>query len=236
VGKLIPEKVERIVSGIVDGCRQAGCALVGGETAEHPGLLAAHHFDLAGFVVGVVERERLLGPHRVQEGDLLVGLESPGLRCNGYSLARRVLLERSGMSFDSPAWEGAHATLADELLRPSVIYTPLVLDICERTRAVHAVAHVTGGGLVGNLVRVVPDRLDARIYSNAWPVPRIFEEIKRLGEVSDDEMQQVFNMGVGMVLVVEGSAAETCIQIASERGLGAWVIGCIESGSGRVLL
>ncbi|GIU84708.1 MAG: phosphoribosylformylglycinamidine cyclo-ligase [Acidimicrobiales bacterium] len=234
VGRVDPERVERIVAGVALGCRTAGCALVGGEIAEHPGVMEPHRFDLAGFVVGVVERSEMLGPQRVRVGDRLVGLCSPGLRCNGYSLARRVLFEKAAMRFDDPAWDGADRTIAEELLEPSVIYAPTILDCMTRTAAVHACAHVTGGGLAANLGRVLPPHVDALVEWGSWPVPKIFTEIQRLGEVDAEEMRRVFNMGVGMVLVVDQDATGECVAAAAERGIEAWVIGEICPGEGLV--
>lgn len=234
VGKVDPERVERIVAGVAQGCRIAGCALVGGEIAEHPGVMEPHRFDLAGFVVGVVERSEMLGPQRVQVGDRLVGLASPGLRCNGYSLARRVLFEKAAMRLDDPAWHGAPRTIAEELLEPSVIYAPTILDCMNRTAGVHACAHVTGGGLAANLARVLPSHVDAVVEWGSWPVPRIFTEIQRLGDVDVEEMRRVFNMGVGMVAILDQDATEQCVVAAAERGVEAWVIGEICPGEGLV--
>src|SRR5206468_1532194 len=161
-------------------CRKAGCALIGGETAEHPGAMAPGDFDIVGFAVGVVERDRLVTGADVAAGDRLIGLLSPGLRSNGYSLARRVLLDVGGRDLDGPAWKGAHHSLADELLRPSVIYAPAVNELC-RALHVHAIAHVTGGGIPGNLARVLPDKTDAVVHGDAWEQPEIFREIQRHG-------------------------------------------------------
>lgn len=231
VGRLDPAVAEAVVAGIAVGCRQAGCALVGGEIAEHgPG----HPLDLAGFCVGVAERARLL-PAGVAVGDLVIGLASPGLRSNGYSLARRVLLERAGLPLDGPAWPGAGHTLADELLRPSVIYAP-ALAALRRAVPVHAFAHVTGGGLPGNLVRVLPADVDAVVRRGTWPVPPIFAEIQRLGAVSDDEMAAVFNLGVGMVALVPPAAVDPAIRLLGDHGHPAWVIGEVRPGTGRVVL
>jgi len=213
-GRLDPDDIEMIVSGVADGCRRAGCALLGGEIAEHPGEIPAGKFDVAGFAVGMVDREKRLGPDRVRRGDVLIGLGSPGLRSNGYSLARKVLLEGAGLPLDGPAWSGADHTLADELLRPSVIYAPAVLA-ATATGAIHAAAHITGGGLAGNLVRALPDGSCAVVDRRAWVEPQIFDEIRRLGPVDDDEMQRVFNLGVGMVLVV--AAEDVDVVLAAER-------------------
>ena len=245
VGRLVPDRLEEVVAGIADGCRQAGCALVGGETAEHPGAMADDDLDLAGFAVGVVEQGQELGPHRVVSGDVLIGLPSPGLRSNGYSLARHVLLERGGRGLDDPAWSGADRSVADELLRPSVIYAPAVLAAIEAGKAavgggedgpvgVHACAHITGGGIPGNLVRVLPDGCDARLDRRGWEVPEIFGEIARLGEVADDEMARVFNLGLGMVLVVDQQAGPAVLEALRGAGNDPVVVGAVVEGSGRV--
>src|SRR5690606_23288969 len=185
VGVLDPDQIDALVSGVVEGCRQAGCALVGGEMAEHPGAMEPGEFDLVGFVVGVVERDRVLTGETARPGDVLVGLPSPGLRSNGYSLARRVLFERAGLALDDELFPGH--TVADELLRPSVIYAPAITRLLGDLD-VRAVAHITGGGLAGNLPRVLPAGVDAEVERAAWEVPRVFREIQRLGDIGDDEM------------------------------------------------
>ena len=235
-GKLDPLQAEQLVAGVADGCRAAGCALLGGEMAEHPGAMAPGQFDLAGFAVGVVEAGDMLGPDRVAAGDVLVGLASPGLRCNGYTLARHVLFERAGRALDAPAWDGAAHNLADELLRPSVIYAPFVLEALRRCGpgALHAVAHVTGGGIPGNLARVLGPGLDAVVDPTAWSEPRIFDEIRRLGPVDDDEMAKVLNLGVGMVLVVAAGDASSVCEVLRGAGAGVSVIGRVEAGHGAV--
>ncbi|HVX23087.1 MAG TPA: phosphoribosylformylglycinamidine cyclo-ligase [Acidimicrobiales bacterium] len=262
VGRLVPERIEAVVAGIADGCRQAGCALIGGETAEHPGAMADDDLDLAGFAVGVVEHGHELGPHRVVPGDVLVGLPSPGLRSNGYSLARHVLLERGGRALGDPAWPGADRTVADELLRPSVIYAPAVLAAIAAGQAadgaaagqaadgtaagkaadgaaatgsgVHACAHITGGGIPGNLCRVLPADCDARLDRRGWEVPDIFGEIARLGEVAEDEMARVFNLGLGMVLVVDQQAGEVVLEALAGAGHEPVVVGAVVEGTGKV--
>ncbi len=245
VGRLDPDQVEQVVSGIAAGCRQAGCALLGGEMAEHPGVLADGDVDVAGFAVGVVEADGRLGPERVRPGDVLVGLPSPGLRSNGYSLARRVLLEPGDRPaaelravLDAPAWDGSPRSLADELLLPSVIYAPAVLDVVRRLApgAVRAAAHVTGGGVPGNLVRVLGSGTDATVEVGTWAVPRIFDEIRRRGPVDEDEMAAVFNLGLGMVLVVAPDAAEAAVGALAAAGHGATVVGRVDDGTGQVHL
>jgi phosphoribosylformylglycinamidine cyclo-ligase len=234
VGKLDPEAVAAVVGGVAEGCRQAGCALLGGETAEHPGALDAGHFDLAGFAVGAVERDRIL-PAGVSAGDVLIGLPSPGLRCNGYSLARRVLLDVTGLDLDGPAWPDAPRTLAEELLEPSVIYAPAVRRLLAAVD-VRALAHVTGGGLVGNLPRVLPAGVDAVVDPRTWERPRLFGEIARLGEVDDEEMARVFNLGIGMVAVVPAADEGRALTELDAAGVRAVTIGEVAPGDGRVRL
>jgi phosphoribosylformylglycinamidine cyclo-ligase len=183
VGRLDPDHIEQLVEGVAEGCRQAGCALIGGEMAEHPGAMEPGEFDLVGFAVGIAERDGLVTGAHIQPGDALVGLPSPNLRSNGYSLARRVLLERAGRSLDAAAYDGAHHSLADELLAPSVIYAPAVTAL-QRAVDVRGVAHITGGGVPGNLSRVLPKGTAARLERRSWEVPRIFTEIQDLGGVA----------------------------------------------------
>jgi phosphoribosylformylglycinamidine cyclo-ligase len=228
VGTLDPDQIDALVSGVVDGCRQAGCALVGGEMAEHPGAMEPGEFDLVGFVVGVAERDRILTGDDARAGDVLIGLPSPGLRSNGYSLARRVLFDRAGLSLDDELFDGH--TVADELLRPSVIYAPAVGRLLGDVD-VRAVAHITGGGIVGNLPRVLPKGVDARLERSAWEVPRVFTEIQRHGQVSDDEMARVFNLGLGMVVVVPGGDAARALAILHEAGHAAVEVGELTDAS-----
>jgi len=232
-GKLDPHQMKQLVAGVAAGCRTAGCALLGGEMAEHPGALPPGEFDLAGFTVGVVDRDAMLGPGRVADGDALVGLVSPGLRCNGYTLARHVLLERAGLDLDDPAWSGATHSVADELMAPSVIYAPAVRAALD-TVDVHAAAHVTGGGIPGNLVRVLPAGLDAVVDRASWVEPRVFGEIRRLGDVDEAEMARVFNLGIGMVLVVDAAHDAAAVDALAAAGCGAAVIGRVTTGSGQV--
>jgi phosphoribosylformylglycinamidine cyclo-ligase len=236
LGKVDSGQVRSLMTGIAAGCRLAGCAILGGELAEHPGLLAPGEVDLAGFAVGVVERERILdGPAAARAGDVLLALPSPGLRSNGYSLARRALLDLAGRALDAPAWEGAGHSLADELLSPSVIYSPAVLDALEVTE-VHAAAHVTGGGLPGNLPRILPPDLDAVVERGRWSEPRIFTEIQRAGGVADGEMLRVFNLGVGMVLVLPPASVPAAVEVAAAHGHEAVVIGRLQRGARQVLV
>ena len=235
VGHLDPEHISQLVEGMVVGCRQAGCALIGGEMAAHPGAMKPGEFDIVGFAVGVVERDAIVTGSRIQPGDVLLGLPSPGLRSNGYSLARTVLLEQAGRSLDDPAYEGAHHSLADELLEPSVVYSPGIAALV-REVDVRGVAHITGGGIPGNLSRILPSSTDAVVRREAWEVPRIFTEIQHLGGVSDEEMARVFNLGIGMVVAVPSADAYRSLDLLRSHGYRAVEIGGIESGEGRVRL
>ncbi len=233
VGKLDPDHIDQLVSGVAKGCRDAGCALIGGEMAEHPGAMEPGEFDLVGFAVGVAERDRILDGTTVRAGDALIALPSPNLRSNGYSLARRVFFDVAEMSLADPAWDGAHHTLADELLAPSVVYSPAIASLL-RIVDVRAVAHITGGGIPGNLPRVLTSKLDAAIDRDTWEAPRVFGEIQRLGRVGDAEMAKVFNMGVGMVVVVPDDEVHTTLDILRTAGHRATQIGVVETGHGAV--
>lgn len=247
VQRLDPERVEQLVIGVVEGCRQAGCALIGGEMAEHPVAGAAvgsasesdssadNQFELVGFAVGVVERSRLITGAKVRPGDTLIGLPSPGLRSNGYSLARRLYFEVANRGLDDPAWEGSSHSVADELLLPSVIYAPAVRDMLVKVEA-RAIAHVTGGGIPGNLSRVLPDNVDAAVDQSSWEQPPVFGELQRIGDVSDEEMAKVFNLGLGMIVVVQDGDATKAIDLLRTGGHRATVVGEIEKGDGQVRL
>jgi phosphoribosylformylglycinamidine cyclo-ligase len=206
---------------------------VGGEMAEHPGAMEPGEFDLVGFAVGVAERDRLINGQHVRPGDVLIGLPSPGLRSNGYSLARKVLLDDGRRGLHEPAWSGAPHNLAEELLLPSVVYAPAIASLL-RVVDVRAVAHITGGGLPGNLSRVLPDGTAAEVEQRSWEVPRIFTEIQRVGQVSDEEMRKVFNLGIGMVVVVAASDAHRTMDVLRTEGHRAVEIGAITSGTGQV--
>ena len=233
IGALDPARVSQLVSGVAEGCRQAGCALVGGEMAEHPGVMAADEFDLVGFAVGVVERDRLLTGTGVTPGDVLIGLPSPGLRSNGYSLARHALFDLAGRTVTESAWDDPDApTLGDELLVPSVIYAPAVRAALDASE-VHAVAHITGGGLPGNLPRVLSADTDAVVDRSSWESPRIFAEVQRAGGISDDEMARVFNLGVGMVLAVASDRVDDAVGALAASGQRPVVIGEVARGDGR---
>ena len=233
MGDLVPEEAAAIVEGIAEGCRRAGCALLGGETAEHPGVMAERQLDLAGFCVGVVDDEGLIGPHRVLEGDVLVGLASSGVHANGFSLIRSALLVEGPQMLDAVP-DGFHRSLGDELLEPTVIYAPLVVSLA-RGGLVHAAAHVTGGGLPENVPRALPGGLGAEIDLGSWAVPAIFELVRTAADVSDNDMFATFNMGVGMVLVVPPSRADDVIGQAADAGIQAFGIGRVGVGPGLSL-
>jgi phosphoribosylformylglycinamidine cyclo-ligase len=235
-GKADPETLEAVVKGVSEGCLQAGCALLGGETAELPGFYKEGEYDLAGFCVGVVERKRLITGEGVRPGDILLGLPSSGLHSNGYSLARRALLDRGGYALSSTPPE-LGCSLADELLRPTRIYAQPILKALAsytRKRPITAMAHVTGGGLEGNLSRVLPENCEAVIRPGTWPVPPIFDLVAEAGGVDPEEMRRVFNMGIGLVMVVK----EASVRAMQKRLLGqdqpCFVIGEIARGKGIV--
>jgi phosphoribosylformylglycinamidine cyclo-ligase len=224
VGKVEPERVAEIVEGVAEGCRRAGCALLGGETAEHPGTMPPDQFDMAGFCVGVVDETSMLGPSRVREGDVLIGLASSGLHSNGYSLVRQAL---AGRSLEDRPPELAGRTLADELLEPCRIYAPRVLALA-RGGLVHAAAHITGGGLPENLPRALPGDLGADVERGAWPEHPVFTLVQAAAGASDADMLATFNMGLGMVLVVAPGDAERVLA----TGTDAFRIGRVAAGAG----
>ena len=228
--RLDPEQVHAVVAGIARGCQTANCALIGGEMAEHPGVMVAGSLDLAGFAVGVVERDRILAG--AQEGDALIGLPSPGLRSNGYSLVRAIIA-RAELDLGGPAWPGAARTLGDELLLPSVIYAPAVTALLRTTTgaAVHGIAHITGGGIPGNVPRMLTPGTVAVLDRSTWPVPRIFDVLINLGNIDDIEALNVFNLGLGMVIAVPEGDVRRSIDILGE---GATQVGEVVAGDGGV--
>jgi len=234
-GRIDPGQMEQLVAGVASGCKEAGCALIGGEMAELPGMLEPGHFDLVGFAVGVVERDRLVTGSRVASGDRLIGLPSPGLRCNGYSLARRVLLDLGGRTLDGPAWPRAHHSLGEELLRPSVIYAPALVKLCHSVE-VKGLAHITGGGIPGNLARVLPRNCDAIVQRSRWEVPEIFNQIQAAGDIGTEEMTKVFNLGIGMIAVVAPRDVCRAHDLLRDAGHDSIDIGEVTDGEGRVLL
>jgi len=229
-GQLVPEVVEAVVTGVAAGCRENGCSLVGGETAEMPGIYTPPDYDLAGFIVGCVEEDAILGADRVEEGDVILGLASNGLHTNGYSLARRIVSERMQLGV-ADLFPGEHASVTDTLLRVHRSYLPLLRPILGK---IHGMAHITGGGLPGNVNRVLPDTLDAAIDAGSWPVPNLFEQLERAGQVSRAEMYRTFNMGVGMVVITDEAGASAVEASASSANVDAWRLGRTVRGTGRV--
>jgi len=237
-GRIDPERVAAIVGGVAEGCIQAGCALIGGETAEHPGHLGPDDFDLAAAATGVVEADRLLGPDRVGPGDVVIAMGSSGLHSNGFSLVRRVLSRPggAGRSLDLRATPpGLDRTLGEELLAPTRIYARDCLELAESCD-VHAFAHVTGGGLTLNLARVLPPHADAVLDRATWSPQPIFGLLAEQGSIADREMERVFNMGVGMVAVVGAHDAGAAISLLASRAVPAWLLGEITEGTGDVRL
>jgi phosphoribosylformylglycinamidine cyclo-ligase len=234
-GKLVPERAAAIVAGVAEGCIQAGCALVGGETAEHPGHFGPDDFDLAGAATGVVEADQLLGPDRVVIGDVVIGLASSGLHANGFSLVRQVLSQPGGglnLAADVPELGGA---LGEELLTPTRIYARDCLALAAECD-VHAYAHVTGGGLAANLARVLPPGADAVLDRGTWHPQPVFGVLAAYGSVTPDEMERVFNMGVGMAAVVGRADADRALRLLATRGVPAWTLGEVVPGSGDARL
>ncbi len=229
LGKMDPAKVEQIVAGFARGCSEFGCPLIGGETAELPGTYAEDDYDLAGFVVGVVEREKAL-PRGVREGDLLVGLPSDGLHTNGYSLARKVLLETLGHGVETQLTE-LGTSVGRALLAPHRCYLAALEPLLERDK-IRALVHVTGGGFPGNVPRVLPKGLGARLRRSAWTVPPLFRLIQRGGAVPEEEMYRTFNMGIGMILVVSPGDLHEVEHSLERRGETSLVIGSVVAGSG----
>jgi phosphoribosylformylglycinamidine cyclo-ligase len=233
-GEVIPEKVADIGAGIADGCRTAGCALLGGETAEHPGMMAAHEYDISGTGVGVVEEDAMLGRDRVEPGDVVIAMGSSGMHSNGYSLVRHVLLGAGRMRLDTIVEElGRQKTLGEELLTPTKIYARDCLDLMGEAE-IRAYAHVTGGGIPGNLVRVLPDHVDAIVDRSTWRPQPIFELIQTKGRIDDTEMESTFNMGVGMFAIVSPDDADRALAFLAARKVNAWAAGEIIPGSGTV--
>jgi phosphoribosylformylglycinamidine cyclo-ligase len=240
VGKVVPERVAELVSGIAEGCVKAGCALLGGETAEHPGVMEPGDYDLSATGVGVVEADAVLGPQRVRPGDVVLAMGSSGLHSNGYSLARKVLLADAGMPLSGHVEEFGR-TLGDELLEPTRIYAKDCLALIAETD-VRTFAHITGSGLAGNLARVMPDGLVAELDRGTWTPAPIFKLIEQRGKVPRDEMERTFNMGVGMVAVIAPEDADRALAVLTARHIPCWTLGTVKklpaknSGPQRVVL
>jgi phosphoribosylformylglycinamidine cyclo-ligase len=224
VGKVAPRVLVDIVRGVVRGCREARCALVGGETAELPGLYPPGKWDLAGFCVGLVEESKIIDGRTCRRGDAVIGLASSGLHSNGYSLVRKVFSERE-----------IKAGLWRKLLRPTRIYCAAILDVLKRVR-IKSIAHITGGGFYDNIPRVIPEGLGVRVAKGSWPVPPIFRRIQRAGDIDEREMYRTLNMGIGMALVVSPGDADRTMALFSNRGIKAWAIGEVVRGKREVTI
>jgi phosphoribosylformylglycinamidine cyclo-ligase len=231
-GVLEPSIAEEVVGGVAAGCRENECSLIGGETAEMPGLYTPPDYDLAGFVVGWVEEDAVLGPERVREGDVLIGLASTGLHTNGYSLARRIVTDRMRLRPADP-FPGESESTADTLLRVHRSYLPTLRPVLG---TIHAMAHITGGGLPGNVNRALPPSLDAEIDTSSWQIPNLFTRLQHAGDVARDEMFRAFNMGVGMVVIAAPADVETISTAAQSEGVRAWRLGRVIRGAGQVVL
>ncbi|WP_104107032.1 phosphoribosylformylglycinamidine cyclo-ligase [Nocardioides sp. 616] len=238
-GRVVPERIAAIVKGIAEACVEAGCALVGGETAEHPGLLHPDEYDVAGATTGVVEADQLLGPGRVRPGDVVIAMEASGLHSNGYSLVRHVLLNTAGWALDRDVPELGRA-LGEELLVPTRIYTKACLDLARSTRT-HAMSHVTGGGLAANLERVLPEELTVGIDRASWTPQPIFDLVRQVGDVPQLDLEATLNCGVGMVSLTAPEDVDAAIALLAGYGVRAWVAGEVSAAgasedAGRVRL
>ena len=224
-GYLEPTKVEQIVAGVAEGCRQAGCALIGGETAEMPDFYSEGEYDMAGFTVGIVDREKSISGERVAEGDVLVGMASSGVHSNGYSLVRKLVLNGE-IDITAPVEAFGGKSWGETLLTPTKIYVKPALAAC-KAADVHGIAHITGGGFIENIPRILPDGLSAEIELGSWPVLPVFTELQRMGEMSDRQIYNTFNMGIGMVFAVDASEADAVIAALEACGEKAYKIGCV---------
>lgn len=225
-GKLSVETSVKVLEGIAKGCSEAGCALIGGETAEMPGFYQEGEYDLAGFCVGVVDSDRLIDGSEISVGDVLIGLASTGLHSNGYSMARKVLFEKAGLNVDSKPKELPHS-LGTELLQPTRIYVRSLLNLFKQFN-VKGLVHVTGGGFIDNIPRVLPEPCKAVIKGGSWPVPPIFSLLQKLGDIADNEMYRVFNMGIGMIIAASAKETEEILERLAALGEQAFIIGSIE--------
>ena len=231
-----PKILEQIVTGISEGCIQADCALLGGETAIMPDLYQAGDYDLAGFNVGVVERRALIDGKTIAEGDLVVGLASTGVHSNGFSLVRKTVFEAAGHSLDDEIDDFGH-TVGQELIRPTQIYVRAVRKVLGHYKVkgvVHGIAHITGGGMQENIERILPKHVDVQIRDQSWEVPKVFDWLQKLGNIDPVEMFRVFNMGIGMVLIVSPYYTETVQRIIGKQGIDSWLIGEVVTGAGDV--
>ncbi|TCP52361.1 phosphoribosylformylglycinamidine cyclo-ligase [Tumebacillus sp. BK434] len=233
-GKVVPETIESIVKGIADGCEQSGCALIGGETAEMPGMYQDGEYDIAGFTVGVVDKEKLIDIRNVQAGDLIVGLSSSGIHSNGYSLVRKLFFGDNEYSLDH-VFPEIGQPLGEVLLTPTKIYVKTILNLLERFD-IHAMAHITGGGFLENIPRALPEGLSAEIQVGSWPIHQVFNTMRRLGNIESFDLFRTFNMGIGMILIVPAEQAKDIVAAATELGEEANIIGAIIEGPHDVQL
>ncbi len=229
-GKVVPEKIEAIVKGISEGCVQSGCALIGGETAEMPGMYSQEEYDIAGFTVGIVDRKKMIDGSTIAPGDVVLGFASSGIHSNGFSLVRRLLLEEAGYSLDQQLDELGGAKLGDVLLEPTRIYVKQALELISKVQ-VKGMAHITGGGFIENIPRVLPEGVNADIQYGSWPILPIFELMQKKGEITNRDMFTTFNMGIGLVIVVPAEQAEEAVRVAESLGEKAYTIGKITEGS-----
>ena len=234
IGHVESEKVASIVSGIADGCRQAGCALVGGEMAEHPGIMDPDDYDLSGFCVGIVDRPKMIDGSTIQPGDVVLGIASSGVHSNGFSLVRKVLVDGHEEELSLPRLDLGGKTLGESLLEPTRIYVKSVLALLRGGAPVKGIAHITGGGLTENLDRCLPKSVDARVHRDAWPRPRLFELLAQATGLDDDELFRTFNMGIGMCVVLDAKAAADASVALRAAGETVFEIGEIVEGSGVV--
>ncbi|HEX7381792.1 MAG TPA: phosphoribosylformylglycinamidine cyclo-ligase [Nevskiaceae bacterium] len=231
-GRLETRVAAEVIKGIARGCRQAGCALVGGETAEMPGLYGTGDFDLAGFCVGVVERSRIVDGRRIRPGDALIALPSSGVHSNGFSLVRRIVADSGARLAD----KFGRTTLGAALMRPTVIYVKPIRALLAAGVPVRGMAHITGGGITDNLTRVFPDGCTARVEMASWPRPAVFRWLQEAGGVEEDEMRRVFNLGVGFAVVVPGRRADAAVEVLQRQGVRAWRLGAVGEGEGNAVV
>ncbi|MBW7457819.1 phosphoribosylformylglycinamidine cyclo-ligase [Paenibacillus sepulcri] len=229
-GKVEPEKIEAIIKGISDGCLQSGCALIGGETAEMPGMYQGDEYDIAGFTVGIVDKKNIIDGSTIAAGDVVIGLASSGIHSNGFSLVRRLLLEKSGYSLDQALPELDGQKLGDVILEPTRIYVKSALELIKRVK-VKGMAHITGGGFIENIPRVLPQGVNVEVEYGSWPIQPIFQLMQEKGNITNRDMFTTFNMGVGMIVVVPAEQAEEALQAANELGEKAYRIGRVTEGS-----
>jgi phosphoribosylformylglycinamidine cyclo-ligase len=233
-GKLSLDQAEEILSSIMDGCKQAGCILLGGETAEMPGMYEAGKYDLAGFGVGIVDKNKIIDGSKIKADDVFIGIASSGLHSNGYSLARKVIFEKAGVSPDIML-PGSEDTVGEAMIRPTIIYSALVSELMKEI-SIKGMAHITGGGIPGNLVRILPPGIDAEIDTNTWEIPPIFNLIRESGPVAPEEMFSTFNMGIGLIMAANPGDVANIQSKCKKHNLDSYIIGKAKSGEGKVIM